>query len=90
MTGVNPCLIQGLGGARSLSQIARIAHLEMPMPQINLMSRLINYQWQDLVYIRCNSLNLPGSETTRAMFSKLKNADRETAIAAFMEGPGLT
>ena len=29
-------------------------------------------------------------EATTAMYAKLKNADRETAVAAFMEGAGLT
>lgn len=29
-------------------------------------------------------------EATAAMYAKLKNADRETAVAAFMEGAGLT
>ncbi|OAI44279.1 hypothetical protein AYO42_04995 [Rhizomicrobium sp. SCGC AG-212-E05] len=29
-------------------------------------------------------------EATTAMFAKLKTADRETAVAAFMEGAGLT
>lgn len=29
-------------------------------------------------------------EATTAMYSKLKTADRETAVAAFMEGAGLT
>jgi len=29
-------------------------------------------------------------EATTAMYAKLKDADRETAVAAFMEGAGLT
>lgn len=29
-------------------------------------------------------------EATTAMYAKLKNADRETAVSAFMEGAGLT
>jgi len=29
-------------------------------------------------------------EATTAMYAKLKNADRETAVAAFMEGASLT
>jgi hypothetical protein len=29
-------------------------------------------------------------EATTAMYAKLKTADRETAVAAFMEGAGLT
>jgi hypothetical protein len=29
-------------------------------------------------------------EATTAMYAKLKNADRKTAVAAFMEGAGLT
>jgi hypothetical protein len=60
----------------------------MPLPQYTLMPLLINRQRASLFGLGCNSSYLPRCKATTAMFAKLKNAYRETTVAAFIEDGG--